>query len=170
MNDRAQLHTLEGLGAAVLITFTVLAVTQSTMMVTPQNELTVNVQLEQMSYDALTVIDTANHESLQYNLTECVAGWNMSPASYPSGNLENLDVALLYLLPDTMYNVDFAYFKDGNLTVKNVIKHGAPGENAVVAKHFVTLTNETVYGYGGGWGLADNEIRVVEVRLTAWKV
>ncbi|MEZ5335585.1 MAG: hypothetical protein R2741_10280 [Methanolobus sp.] len=170
MDNKAQLHTLEGLGAAVLITFTVLAITQSTMMVTPQNELTVNVQLEQMSYDALTVLDTAEHESVQCNLTECVAGWDTNPATYPTGNLEKLDGALAYLLPDLMYNVDFVYFKNGNLTVENVIVHGVPGENAVVAKRFVTLTKDTVSNYGGGWILSTSELRVVEVRLTTWKI
>lgn len=170
MNDKAQLHTLEGLGAAVLITFTILAITQSTMMVTPQNELTISVQLEQMSYDALAIIDTADHGSLQYDLTECVAGWDMNPASYPTGNLEELDIALSHILPDLMYNVDLVYFKNGNLTVKNVITHGIPGENAVVAKRFVTLTNDIVSNQGGGWNLANNELRVVEVRLTTWKI
>ena len=170
MNEKAQLHTLEGLGAAVLITFTVLAITQSTMMVTPQNELTVSVQLEQMSYDALAILDTADHGSLQYNLTECIAGWDMNPASYPTGNLEKLDNALSRILPDLMYNVDLVYFKDGNLTIRNVIVHGIPGENSVVAKRFVTLTDDIVSDNGGGWNLANNELRVVEVRLIAWKI
>jgi hypothetical protein len=170
MNDKAQLHTLEGLAAAIMITFTVLAITQSTIMVTPQNELAINVQLEQMSSDALAVLDTAQHESVQYNLTECVASWNMTEATYPTGNLENLDIAFSYLLPDILYNVELAYFKDGNLNVKNVIVNGPPGENAVVSKRFVTLTNETVHNSGGGWNLKNNELRVVEVRLIAWKV
>jgi hypothetical protein len=170
MDNKAQLHTLEGLGAAVLMTLTVLAITQSTMIVTPQNSLAVDVQLEQMSSDALAVLDMVPMSSVQYNLTECVAGWDKTEATYPAGDLENLDDALLYLLPGVLYNVDFAYIESGNLTVEKVVINGPPGSNAVVARRYVTLTNQTVHNMGGGWGLQDDELRVVEVRMTAWKV
>jgi hypothetical protein len=173
MNDKAQLHTLEGLGAAVLMTLTILTITQSTMIVTPQNELAIDVHLEQISSDALTVMDINPVESDQWNLTECIANWDMSEASYPNdmvGNLDELDGGLQYLLPDTLYNVDLAYIEGDELKVKNAIIKGPPGKNAVVARHFVTLTNETVSEMGGNWNLGDTELRVVEVRLTTWKV
>ncbi len=173
MNNKAQLHTLEGLGAAVLMTLTILTISQSTMIVTPQNELAVDVHLEQMSNDALTVMDIAPHSSAQYNLTECIAGWDMTEATYPSSptsDLDELDEGLSYLLPNILYNVDLAYFENDNLNVKKVIIKGSPADNAVVVRHFVTLTNETVSDMGGAWNLAEDELKVVEVRLTAWKV
>ncbi len=177
MNDKAQLHTLEGLAAAVLMTMTVLIITNSTMIVTPQNEMAIDVQLEQMGFDALTVIDIVPNSSAQsnttpilHNLTACIASWDMNNATYPANNLENLDDSLSYLLPDTLYNVDLAYFENGNLEQKRVIIKGSPGKNAVVVRHFVTLTNQTVYNMGGGWNLDNDELRVVEVRMTAWKV
>ncbi|WP_094227899.1 DUF7288 family protein [Methanolobus psychrotolerans] len=170
MNNKAQLHTLEGLGAAVLMTLTILAITQSTMIVTPQNALAVDVQLEQMSSDALAVLDIASMASVQYNLTECIASWDMAEPTYPTGNLDNLDTALSYLLPGILYNVDLAYTKSGNLNVEKVIINGPPSTNAVVARRYVTLTNQTVNNMGGGWSLQDDELRVVEVRMTAWKV
>jgi hypothetical protein len=173
MNDKAQLHTLEGLGAAVLMTLTILTITQSTMIVTPQNELAIDVHLEQISSDALTVMDINPVDSDQYNLTECIASWDMNRANYTSdmnGNLDELDAGLQYLLPDTLYNVDLAYIENEELKVKNAIIKGPAGKNAVVTRHFVTLTNETVSEMGGGWNLGDNEMRVVEVRLTTWKV
>ncbi|MDY0387152.1 MAG: hypothetical protein RBT65_08505 [Methanolobus sp.] len=170
MDNKAQLHTLEGLGAAVMITFSVLTITQGITMMSPQNELSITVQMEQISQDALATLDIAQHASAQYNLTECIASWDMMEAKYPDNNLNNLDNSLAYLLPGVLYNVDIAYFKDENLNVKKVIVNGAPGKNAVVARHFVTLTNQTVQDMGGGWNLDDNELRVVEVRMTAWKV
>jgi hypothetical protein len=170
MNDRAQLHTLEGLSAAFIITLTVLTITQSTIIVTPQNELAMDVQLEQLSSDSLAVIDMAEHGPIRNNLTECIAGWDMTEAAYPDNNLEELDAPLSYLLPGILYNVDLAYFNNDDLNVKKVIIHGSPSENAVVVRHLVTLTNETVSLAGGGWNLADDEIKVVEVRMTAWKV
>lgn len=170
MNDKAQLHTLEGLSAAFMITMTVLTITQSTMIVTPQNELAVSVQLEQLSSDSLAILDTAKHGSVQYNLTECVASWDMTEATYPTNNLEELDTALSYLLPEVLYNVDLAYFENDDLKVQKVIIKGPPEDNAVVVRRFVTLTSESVSAMGGGWNLADDELRVIEVRMTSWKV
>lgn len=170
MNDKAQLHTLEGLVAAILMTLTVLMITQSTTIVTPQNELAVDVQLEQLSSDVLTVLDIAPQLTIQNNLTECVANWSLTEASYPSNNLEMLDNNLAGLMGNALYNVDLAYTEGENLNVKKVIINGQPGENAVVVRHFVTLTNKTVQSMNGGWNLADDEFKVVEVRMTAWKV
>ena len=177
MNDKAQLHTLEGLAAAVLMTMTVLMITSSTMMVTPQNEMAIDVQLKQMASDALTVIDIVPNSSAQsnttpilHNLTACVASWNMAEATYPANTLENLENGLSYLLPDVLYNVDLAYVENGNIAQKKVIIKGSPGKNVVVARRFVTLTNQTVSDMNGTWNLDDDELRVVEVRMTAWKV
>lgn len=170
MNNKAQLHTLEGLLAAVLMTLTVLLITQSTTIVTPQNELAVDVQLEQLSSDALTILDIAPDLTIQYNLTECVASWDQTEASYPSHNLDILNTNLASLMGDTLYNVDFAYVDSGNLKVKKVIINGEPGENAVVVRHFVSLTNASVQSMNGGWNLEDDAIKIVEVRMTSWKV
>jgi hypothetical protein len=172
LNDKAQLHTMEGLLAAILMTMTVLMITQSTAIVTPQNELAIDVQLEQIGSDTLKVIDIAPQTSIiRNNLTECVASWDTTTeASYPTNNLEILDNSISNLMPEILYNVNFAYTRNGNLTVKKVIIHGQPADNAVVVRHYVTLTNETVKTMGGGWNLADDEIKVVEVRMTTWKV
>ncbi len=170
MNDRGQLHTLEGLAAAILMTLAALMITQSIMLVNPQNEMAVDVQIEQMSSDALAVLDLAPDTAFRYNLTECVASWNMTEASYPANNLELLDESLSEMLSGISYNVNLAYVENGNPNVKKAIINGQPGENAVVVRRYVTLTNKTVHGMGGGWGLADDEIKVVEVRMTAWKV
>lgn len=171
MNNKAQLHTLEGLIAAVLMTMTVLTITQSTAIVTPQNELAIDVQLEQISADTMRVIDIAPETAIRYNLTECVASWNGAEANYPTGNLENLDTIISNLMPGLLYNVDFAYVdSSNNPEIRRVIINGQPADNAVVVRHFVTLNNETVQDMGGNWGLADDEIQVVEVRMTTWKV
>ncbi|MEZ5335595.1 MAG: hypothetical protein R2741_10330 [Methanolobus sp.] len=112
-------------------------ITQSSTIVTPQNELAVDVQLEQMSSDVLTVLDIAPELSIQNNLTECVANWSLSEANYPSNNLEMLDKNIAPLMGDTLYNVDFAYVEGSNLVVKKAIVNGQPGDNAVSVRHFV---------------------------------
>lgn len=171
LNDKAQLHTLEGLIAAVLMTMTILSITQSTAIVTPQNELAIDVQLEQISSDALRVLDVVPESSnIRNNLTECVASWNKTEASYPDYNLELLEINLENLMPDLLYNVDFAYVENDSVEVRKVIINGQPADNSVAVRHFVTLTNDTVQTMNGSWTLADDEIKVVEIRMITWKV
>ncbi|MDW7731113.1 MAG: hypothetical protein SCH66_01645 [Methanolobus sp.] len=170
MNDKAQIHTLEGLAAAILMTLTMLAVTQGATIVTPQNGLAMDVQLEQIASDALAVIDMTPDTAIQYNLTECVASWDMNESTGIGDNLEKLDDELGYLLPRTQYNVDLAYLEGGNVVTKPVILSGIPTENDVVVRRLVTLSNSTVTDSGGSWNIANDELLVVEVRLTAWKV
>jgi hypothetical protein len=170
VNDRAQLHTLEGLAAALLMTLTVLTITQSTIIITPQNELAMDVQLRQMASDALTVLDTAPETAVQNNLTECIAVWDMNEASLNSNNLDVLDNELSYLLPDICYNVNLAYKEGAEIKDKTVVVNGAPTEDAVVVRRLVTLSNSTVSCSGGAWNIPDDELLIVEVRLTAWRV
>ncbi|MHC1575748.1 MAG: DUF7288 family protein [Methanosarcinaceae archaeon] len=170
MNDQAQLHTLEGLGAAVLVTMTILIITQSTVVVTPQSEMFMQVDLKQTASDTLTILDVAPQIAIQHNLTECVASYNVSTeATLLGGELEILDEGLSAILADTMYNVDLAYMDNGNLTVKHVVINGMPTDNSVVARRLVTLYNSTVTNSGGTWDIADGDLLVVEVRLTAWQ-
>jgi len=170
VNDEAQIHTIEGFAAATLITMTVMLITQSAVIITPQTELSLEVQLQQTASDALTVLDIAPATAIQYNLTECVAGENMSEATPQGGNLQNLDRELSKLLPDLHYNVDFAYVNNNSITLKHAIIHGTPAEHSVVAKRLVTLYNSTVEEAGGAWSIQQDELLVVEVRLTAWQV
>lgn len=170
MNDRAQMHTLEGLAAAILMTLTMLAVTQGTTIVTPQNELAMDVQLEQLASDALAIIDMTPDTAIQHNLTECVAGWDMVGSSGVGDNLEELDEELRYLLPGTQYNVDLVYLDNGNIVTEPIIIHGIPNENDVVVRRLVTLSRSMVLACGGSWNIDSHELLVVEVRLTAWKV
>ena len=170
MNDKAQLHTLEGLGAAFLVTMTIFIITQSTVVVTPQSEMFMQVNLKQIASDTLTILDIAPQTAVQNNLTECVASYNMSTeATLQGGGLDVLDDELSEILTNIMYNVDLAYVNNGNLTVKRVVVNGMPTDNSVVAHRLVTLYNSTVTNSGGTWDIAEGDLLVVEVRLTAWQ-
>ena len=171
MNDKAQLYTLEGLIAAVLVTITLLAVAQSSVVITPQTDNFLEVQMKQKINDALVILDVTPDTTIENNLTECVASWNMSTeASYGKDQLVALDNQLAIMLPDLMYNVEFAYVENSSVVVKNTVFNGAPTENSITANRLVTLSNSTVNSYGGTWMIPDDELKVVEVRLTAWHV
>ncbi len=171
MNDKAQLHTLEGLGAAVLMTMTILLITQSSIIVSPQSETFMEVQLSQTAGDALTVLDVAPDTAIAYNLTECVASFNLSePATLQSGGIPVLNEELETLLPGILFNVDLIHTNGINITVTPAVVNGRPIEEAITTRKLVTLSNSTVSCCGGTWNINDTQIKVVEVRLTAWKV
>jgi hypothetical protein len=45
-----------------------------------------------------------------------------------------------------------------------------PARDAIVTRKYVVLDNATVSVAGGTWNLDDDELKVVEVRLIAWKL
>jgi hypothetical protein len=170
MDDKAQLHTLEGVGAAVLITMTLVIITQSATVMTPQHEMMLDVQLDQMAYDALTLLDMAPSSVISTNLTECVAGWDTNESNIQNAGLLSLDKQLSLMLSGYMYNVDLAYVQNDTLIIKSAIVNGDPTEDAVTASRTVMLTNLSVAAAHGAWNIASDEIKVVEVRLTLWQV
>lgn len=170
MDDKAQLHTLEGVGAAVLITMTLVIITQSATIMTPQHEMMLDVQLEQMAYDALTLLDTAPSSVISTNLTECVAGWDLNESNILNSGFLSLDSQLSLLLPGFLYNVDLAYVQNDTLIIKNAIVNGDPTEDSVVASKTVMLTNLSAAAAHGAWNIAPDEVKIVEVRLTLWQV
>jgi hypothetical protein len=172
MNEKAQIYTLEGFVAASLMILTVMMITKSSLIISPQNELTMDVKLKQTADDAIAVIDMAPKTAFQFNLTELVAGWNKEEYYFPNdNNLKALENEMDTQLKDISYNIDFAYVENnGNFTVKHAIIHGEPIENSVVATRLVTLYNSTVTTAGGSWNISSNDLKVVEVRLIAWQV
>ncbi len=175
MNDKAQIHTVEGIAASALMILTVMLVTKSSLIVTPQSELTMDVQLKQTASDALAVLDMAPEPTLRKNLTQLVAGWDMTNATPETNSLPALNNQIHNLLNNVVYNVDFAYVNETGLTVRHAIINGAPIENSVVATRLVTLYDSTVVQEGGNWPMSNdvtgpNNVTVVEVRLIAWRV
>lgn len=171
MNDKAQLHTMEGLAAAILITTTLMMIINMSVIANPQSEMQIDVQMEREAVDALAVLDIPTPGVLSQNLTEYIAAYNSStPVNLSQSALPQLDAYLSDSLTNTLYNVDIAYVNNESLIVAPVIIKGAPGENSIVTRRLVVLDNATVFAAGGSWNLNDSEIKVVEVRLTTWKV
>lgn len=172
MNETAQMHTLEGFVAAGVILMIVLLISENTMIITPQCELSMNVQLQQTATDVLNVLDIAPDSALQYNLnlTEHVTGYNLSEPIPQNNSLKSLDIEINNLLADILYNVDFVYIDNSTITNKHVIIHGAPIENSMSASRLITLYNETVMQTGGTWNISSNNVQVVEVRLIIWQI
>ena len=188
-DEKGQLHTIEGLAAALLMISTVFFVTQGVTVITPQTGLSLDVQLKQSGSDALMVLDT-EYQKDGILLKKYVAAWDGTEANitYPvpksidanssyfgnaSGN--GLNHTLYVLLPeDVVYNVDFVYENNSNLSTSHVIMKGYPPDDSIAVSQFVTLHhNEYKYKLSDYWKDQipdETDAKVVEVRLILWQV
>ena len=191
-DERGQLHTIEGLAAALLMISTVFFVTQGVTVITPQTGLSLDVQLKQSGADALMVLDTEDPID-GILLKKYVAAWDGTKANitYPvpksidvnsdqfknaSGN--GLNHSLYMLLPeDVVYNVDFVFWdkNDNFMNTSHVIMKGYPPDDSIAVSQLVTLHhNETDYelseAYWNNTITDETDAKVVEVRLILWQV
>ena len=188
-DKNAQLHTLEGLSAAILMLATLFFVTQGTTYITPQTEMSLDVQLMQFGHDALIVLDSEDPED-DILLKKYVLGWNGTEASFINPVPNSIDVnssqfgtngdndlnhSLHELLPNNVvYNVDFVFYNETTqeLNTSHIIMNGAPMDNSVgvsqlVTLHYNDLNDAPPYSV---WNDIINtyELQVVEVRLILW--
>ncbi|MCK4476079.1 MAG: hypothetical protein KAU16_05065 [Methanophagales archaeon] len=193
-DERGQLHTIEGLAAAVLMITTVFFVTQGVTVITPQTGLSLDAQLKQSGSDALMVLDTEDPKD-GILLKKYVAAWNGTEATvdnpvpksidvnsfqfgYAGGNGLNHTLSEL-LQEDVMYNVDFVYKNGSFMNTSHVIMKGFPPDDSIAVSRLVTLhRNELKYELSellsNYWKarIPDDEtdVKVVEVRLILWYV
>lgn len=168
MNDKGQMHTLEGLAAAILVITTVMFITRATVIVNPRIELSLDAQLKQYSNDALIQLDSETTD----NLKGYVAAWNGTEANLTvqvSSEIKELNKKLNEILPDNIaYNVNLVYWNN-SLIIAKAIVHGVPPENSITASRLVILySTDSKSSY---WtGITDLNPRVVEVRLISWYI
>ena len=191
-DERGQLHTIEGLAAALLMISTLFFVTQGVTVITPQTGLSLDVQLKQSGADALMVLDTEDPID-GILLKKYVAAWNGTEATIINPVPKSIDVnsdqfknaggnglndSLYVLLPeDVVYNVDFVYTNGSNndLNTSHVIMKGYPPDDSIAVSKLVTLhRNETDYelskAYWNNTITEATDAKVVDVRLILWHV
>jgi hypothetical protein len=185
-DEKGQLHTIEGLAAALLMISTVFFVTQGVTVITPQTGLSLDVQLKQSGSDALMVLDTEYPVGGSILLKKYVAAWNGTEANITKPVPNSIDVNsdgkndlnhnLSEILPeDVVYNVDFVYLNGSFMNTSHVIMKGYPPDDSIAVSQLVTLHhNETDYelseAYWNNTITDETDAKVVEVRLILWQV
>ena len=76
VDDRAQLYTIEGFAAAILMVFTIFLVIGATTVYTPGDSHISNLQLEQVGHDALSAMSLPASVPGQSPLQQDIAGNN----------------------------------------------------------------------------------------------
>ncbi len=157
MDLKAQTFTLEGVAASLLILIATYTVLQSTVILAPTWSEFENVQLKQLGYDILRIMDNQNEENssirgMLKNLN-CNNGTCISPVEF-SDNLTKILNAI-----NSFARLEILCVENGE--IRTFILDGfekEPTPNAVRVSRFVIVENAPCVN-----------AKVVEVRLTLWR-
>jgi hypothetical protein len=154
-DDKAQLHTLEGVGAATIMLLVIIYAIDATSM-TPQTSSTSSVHIEnELQYLGQDILNTLDYAEPGYssNLKNDVLNWDgdeyiWSGAAYlkKGDNTQSLDNNITRILNSTMvrrgiaHDVEVTYL-DTNSTphTKYMIYNGDPSNNAVIVSRKIVL-------------------------------
>lgn len=174
MKDRAQLHTLEGLTASIIIVLAIVYVFNSFAVVPNASSATSENAESQMQSLANDVLTQANSNG---NLKEAILNWsdrsfNETNSTYyyngrnPPGEFGD---TLGKVLRDEgySYNIVLVYgTPDGTESELTMVRHGTPSNNAVSAGTQVTLNNEDIL-HGNGPELENSSAHTYPIKDTA---
>lgn len=187
---RAQMHTLEGVAAALLVIMASFYATQS-ITITPTSSSTASKEAE--SQIRQTAEDLLAQAWANGDLKDAVLNWSTTGNEFngtgtsvyyrgeePPGDFgESLDA--LFGDEGVAYNIDLRYkqFNNTGVNTQTFLDNGEPTDNAVTARQMVVIHEDDVLGDGtevnGSNYPVDNIGRnkglynVVEVRLTVWR-
>lgn len=174
VNNIGQLYTIEGVAAGVLMVFTAYLVVNSTTVITPQDIHIIDLQLEQLGNDALSVLDTPNSSVLNPDPAENKS-YLQRQIENDGGNAFGQNFSFLInskVNPYESDNLNFnatIYYRDsatGQLRMKEFYQSANYyRENAVKVKRWVYV-NPT--GQNNPFGLEERD-QVVLVEVLLWR-
>ncbi len=194
LDEKAQLHTLEGVAAATIMLLVIVYAIEATSM-TPLTSSTANVHVETelavLGQDILNALDYAEpgynsklkNDIITWNGNEYVwngtkyAEKNNASASPLTSNLTIITNATL-IGQGIAHNVELTYIANvSNITSPAssiMIYNGDPSENAVIISRKLVLQN-TDFSPAANYPVKDidpstNLYNVVEVKLTLWRM
>lgn len=194
-DDKAQLHTLEGVAASVILLIVIIYAIDATSM-TPLTASTSSVhvesELQTLGQDIFNTLDYAEPgytSDLKYvimNWTGQDYIWN-GTLYLENGNISssgNLTNNLTRLLKDTLVNRGIAHkvevvylITSDNITIpspsNNLIYGGTPSYNAVIVSRKIFLHNSDNLSAGNPIGDIDpstNLRNIVEIKLVMWRM
>lgn len=193
-DDKAQLHTLEGVAAATVMLLVIVYALDSTAM-TPLTSSTANVhaetELQVLGQDVLSALDYAE-PGYNSKLKNDVLNWDGSTYIWTASNYSKiyigqvnnsnkLDNNLTKILNNTFVRQGIAHnvvltFLD-NLTLlpssQKVIYNGDPSDNAVIVSRKIVLHSSDTINPGNPIKNIDNSTdlyNIVDVKLILWRM
>jgi len=192
-DDKAQMHTLEGVAAATIMLLVIVYAIDATSM-TPLTSSTANVhvetELQVLGQDILGALDYAEpgynsklkNDVLTWNGKEYV--WNGTKymengnASYLQNNLTNNLTNILgatLITQGIAHNVELTFLANNGTTyvTRRMIYNGDPSENAVIVFRKIVLQNSDTINSGNPIKDIDpstNLYNIVDVKLILWRM
>lgn len=178
-HDKAQIFTLEGLSAAMLILIAVHFILQTPSVIVPLTGQHLNVQLEQYGRDILLAMDNPDNDANR-SLKSYVRSINGSDLKIPGQMKRDLDLALPN---NVMYNVVLRSINLSDsrvyaLTLKSnnsSITDIPPPKDSVTANHFLLIYDNELDSNSPFKAIqvnpeqpTQNIVHVIEVRLELW--
>ncbi|MCX9024463.1 MAG: hypothetical protein OIN85_00025 [Candidatus Methanoperedens sp.] len=192
-DDKAQMHTLEGVAAATIMLLVIVYAIDATSM-TPLTSSTANVhvetELQVLGQDMLGALDYAE-PGYNSKLKNDVLTWKgseyiWSGTNYTEkGGTANLTNNLTNILNATLirqgiaHNVEFTFLIDnkGNYSTERMIYNGDPSENAVIVSRKIVLhdgdINKTKFPgnpINDDIDPSTNLYNIVDVKLILWRM
>ncbi len=193
MDEKAQMHTLEGVVAATIMLLVIVYAIDATSM-TPLTSSTINVhveaELQTTGQDILSALDYSEPGS-NSKLKNDVLTWDGNQYIWngtqylQSGNpAKNLTNNLTVILNTTLanqgiaHNVDIVYIDNTTFYPSNpvsMIYNGNPSDNAVTVYRKIVLYNNDLNILNPTNPINDIDLstdlyNIVEVRLTLWRM
>ncbi len=190
-DDKAQMHTLEGVAAATIMLLVIVYAIDATSM-TPLTSSTANVhvetELQVLGQDILGALDYAE-PGYNSKLKNDVLGWNGKEytwngtkymengnSSYPQNNLTNNLTKMLnstLITQGIAHNVAITFLDNGTPVTEYMIYNGDPSENAVIISRKIVLQNTDNLNMNNPINDIDpytNLYNIVDVKLILWRM
>ncbi|HDQ08272.1 MAG TPA: hypothetical protein ENN44_05785 [Methanoculleus sp.] len=106
MNDEGQLYTIEGITAGIIMLVTAYAVFSSGFVFTPGDAHIADMQLQQLGYDALLVMDTPLHAGDESRLQELIASSDVTPFTTEFNSYLSKGTGATYMINPLTFTVD----------------------------------------------------------------
>ncbi|MCZ7404739.1 MAG: hypothetical protein O8C67_07390 [Candidatus Methanoperedens sp.] len=188
-DDKAKMHTLEGVAAALVIVYAIDA-TSMTPLTSSTANVHVETELQVLGQDILGALDYAEPG---YNsmLKNDVLGWNgkeytwngtkymeKGNASYPQNNLTNNLTNILnatLITQGIAHNVELTFLVNNgtSYSTQRIIYNGDPSENAVIVSRKIVLQNsDTINSVNPIKDIdpSTNLYNIVDVKLILWRM
>jgi hypothetical protein len=182
VNSNAQLYTIEGFAAAMIMIVTVWIVVGSTSIYTPGDSHISDMQLEQLGTDVLVMMDTPDNATYNFGPQRNSLAGKSALQSYienKDGNGPTLfnNMFLIYCNNKTDTGVDnlqynaMVYYRTGNITnwfPLNQSRRLTQGDHAVRVTHWVQVDNSDNAAITPS-DVLDNRVQEVLVEVLLWK-
>ncbi len=190
-NEKAQIHTLEGVAASLLMLLVIAYAIETTSVTGSNTNVHVENELRSLGHDILNVLDFAEPGDSS-NLKKDIAGWDgrqyiWSGTDYiekGSGNITNRIPYLSGMLESALakqgiaHNVEMVFLKTNadNTTspsILRIIYNGEPSHNAVIVSRKLVLhdtDNISISSPVRDIDPSTGMYNIVEVRLVMWRM